>query len=106
MTRARPDPGAWYEARTTAGTIATALRAYAVEKGKYGDYPPNLTDLGFTKDDIDGKLFSFDDYSLDASYDPNLDPPIRFTVIVTAPREIEKSTSASLDHQGNWKQYP
>jgi len=103
--RGRHEP-VWYEARATAGTIATALRAYTAENGKYGHYPPTLTELGFTAEDLDGKHFSSENFSINASYDPNQNPPLAFTIVVTAQAETAGLKSASFDHKGNWIEYP
>ena len=83
--RGRIDTAKWSEGKACAGTIASAIRAYAAEKGDFTDKTMILTtDLGFGVDDLDGTYF------LQASYTAT--PPtascvagqVAFSITVTA----------------------
>ena len=54
----RVDASKWSEAKASMGTIATAIRAYAAEKGKDGvSATPSLSDLGIGTNELDGTYF-------------------------------------------------
>ncbi|MGD0784878.1 MAG: prepilin-type N-terminal cleavage/methylation domain-containing protein [Sedimentisphaerales bacterium] len=58
LMRGRIDSAKWSEGKSAAGTIASAIRAYAAEKGTAAVAAPVLTtDLGFGANDLDGTYF-------------------------------------------------
>lgn len=63
----------WSEAKAAAGTIASAIRAYAAEKGTSGDYAAldtamttasTQTALGITQQDLAGTYFTATNYTI------------------------------------------
>jgi type IV pilus assembly protein PilA len=109
--RARVEAAKWSEGKAGAGTIASALRAYAAEQGTDGKYGAALEVTNLFKDsDLRGKHFSIGDYSLNgsAAYTEVGDPeyPLTYTITVTSPAgESWKVTSYTLDHTGAWTEY-
>jgi type IV pilus assembly protein PilA len=80
----RIDAAKWSEAKAAAGTIASAARAYAAEKGA-GNFAGTvaLADLGVSNSDLDGTYFTHESYAISAlSQGANGGPT--FTVTVTA----------------------
>jgi len=59
----RIDSAKWSEAKAGMGTIASALRAYAAEKGNFTS-APSLTDLGISTADLDGTYFTNGCYAI------------------------------------------
>jgi type IV pilus assembly protein PilA len=59
----RIDSAKWSEAKAAMGTIASALRSYAAEKGSFTTAPA-LTDIGLTNNDLDGTYFTHQSYVL------------------------------------------
>jgi prepilin-type N-terminal cleavage/methylation domain-containing protein len=59
----RIDASKWSEAKAGMGTIASALRAYAAEKGSFSS-APTLTQIGITNNDLDGTYFSHEAYAI------------------------------------------
>ncbi len=59
----RTDASKWSEATMTMGTIATALRAYGIEKGSFSG-APSLQGIGILDDDLDGTYFSHEAYAI------------------------------------------
>ena len=58
ILRGRIDAAKWSEGKAMMGSIATAIRAYAAEKGPTGTIPTTLQDIGFTTlTDLDGTYF-------------------------------------------------
>jgi prepilin-type N-terminal cleavage/methylation domain-containing protein len=53
----RVDSSKWSEAKAAMGTIATAIRAYAAEKGKDASASPSLSELGIGTGELDGTYF-------------------------------------------------
>ena len=106
LMRGRIDSAKWTEGKATLGTIATALRAYAVEKrqnGTYGAGLPTLQTLGFTVEDLQGVYFSMADYQVTASsLMPGNNPELTFTLTATAPAGITAPPAVTLDQAGNW----
>lgn len=61
----RVDASKWSEAKAAMGTIATAIRAYAAEKGAAGvSATPSLADLGISTAELDGTYFTTDCYAI------------------------------------------
>jgi len=59
----RIDSAKWSEAKAGMGTIASALRAYAAEKGSFTS-APQMTDLGISSADLDGTYFTNNCYAI------------------------------------------
>ena len=59
----RIDSSKWSEAKSAMGTIASALRSYAAEKGTFTSAPA-LADIGLTNNDLDGTYFTHDAYAI------------------------------------------
>ncbi len=106
LMRGRVDSAKWTEGKAALGTIATALRAYAVEKmqnGSYGAGLPTLQTLGFTVQDLQGVYFSMANYQVTASsFTPGNNPELTFTLTATAPPGITAPAVVTLDQAGNW----
>ena len=61
----RADASKWSEAKVTMGSIATAVRAYAAEKGNDGvSGTPSFSDLGISSAELDGAYFTNQCYSI------------------------------------------
>jgi len=63
MMSGRIDASKWSEGKAAMGTIASALRAYAAEKGSFAE-TPTLSEIGITDNDLDGTYFSHDAYAI------------------------------------------
>ena len=59
----RIDSSKWSEGKAAMGTIASALRSYAAEKGSFASAPA-LTDIGLSDNDLDGTYFSHAAYAI------------------------------------------
>ncbi len=59
----RIDASKWSEGKAAMGTIASALRAYAAEKGSFSTVP-TLTEVGLSNNDLDGTYFTHDAYAI------------------------------------------
>ncbi|MBN1360397.1 MAG: type II secretion system protein [Sedimentisphaerales bacterium] len=59
----RIDASKWSEGKAGMGTIASALRAYAAEKGSFST-APSLSEIGISNADLDGTYFSHDAYAI------------------------------------------
>ncbi len=98
LMKGRIDSAKWSEGKAGAGTIATAIRAYAAEKGDFASFSPNLvTDLGFGANDLDGTYFSQACYVPSAVSSTN--GQVAFTITVTAgnsTRTTKPSTPATM----------
>lgn len=64
LMRGRVDSSKWSEGKAAMGTISTAIRAYAAEKGANGTKPTTLAELGFVDGDLDGTYFTDECYSI------------------------------------------
>ena len=62
----RIDASKWSEGKAGMGTIASALRAYAAEKGSFTS-KPSLKDIGISDSDLDGTYFSHDAYTISSA---------------------------------------
>jgi type IV pilus assembly protein PilA len=109
--RGRVNAAKWAEGKAGAGTIATALRAYAAEKGADGDYgtsKPTLSTLGFIASDLHGTYFTISNYSVTQSaFTAGADPELTFTIEVTnTGTGITSPTKITLDESGTWTETP
>jgi len=59
----RIDASKWSEAKAGMGTIASALRSYAAEKGSFSS-TPTLAAVGISNNDLDGTYFSHEAYAI------------------------------------------
>jgi prepilin-type N-terminal cleavage/methylation domain-containing protein len=103
IMRGRIDSAKWTEGKAGAGTLATALRAYAAEKGGAGSYGanlPTLANLGFSASDLLGTYFTSANYSWTTTYSDVGTPPLTFTITVTKPAAIATGTSLTLNEAG------
>ena len=103
--RARVEAAKWSEGKAGAGTIASALRAYAAEQGTDGDYTAIAVDTLFKASDLKGKYFAITNYSLNGTvtYDEaRTDYPLQYTITVNRPIASWKVASYTLDHAGMW----
>ncbi len=109
MMRGRINEAKWTEGKTTMGTIATAIRAYASEKrstGAYGANQPSMGRLGFIPTDFTGTYFDATNYSWTTAYVDGGAPPLTFTITATAPVGIASPTSRTLNNLGQWTETP
>jgi prepilin-type N-terminal cleavage/methylation domain-containing protein len=106
IMRGRIDAAKWSEGKAGMGSIATALRAYAAEKGDSptATYPPSLTELGFQPSDLNGTYFSIGNYSIPScSFTAGADPELTFTIQCTnAGTGITSPVTVTLDQDGQW----
>ena len=101
LMRGRVDSAKWSEGKAVAGTIATALRAYAAEKGGQGTWTnPTLANLGFTTGDMQGTYFTSTSYNWTTAYDEESNPPLTFTITVTKPDSITSGSDLTLTESG------
>jgi type IV pilus assembly protein PilA len=117
MLTARIEAARWSEGKAAAGTIATALRAYIIERaelepggvGSVGDIV--LTDF-MSLGDLTGKYFTGADYSVDVtSYNPSAGEDeyvVVYTVTVSkgtgpsATADMWTKEGYTLDNLGIW----
>ncbi len=59
----RIDGSKWSEGKAAMGTIGSALRAYAAEKGSFAS-TPTLSEIGLSNNDLDGTYFTHDAYAI------------------------------------------
>ncbi len=77
----RVDSSKWSEAKAAMGTIASALRTYAAEKGTL-DAAPKLADIGISTAELDGTYFTQGCYAIsDASVSNGV---VSFVITCTA----------------------
>jgi type IV pilus assembly protein PilA len=107
ILRGRIDAAKWSEGKAGCGTIGTALRAYAAEKGATGSYgagAPTLAELGFIASDLHGTYFTIANYSVQtSSFTTGADPELTFTVQCTnTGTGISSPSLVELDNTGAW----
>lgn len=110
IMRGRIDAAKWSEGKSGLGTISTALRAYAAEKGADGTYGaalPTLATLGFIASDLNGTYFDITNYAVTTtSFTAAADPELTFTLTATAPASITSPSSITLNQEGTWTEIP
>ncbi len=104
IMRGRIDSAKWSEGKAMAGTIASALRAYAAEQPFNEDTPAyanpaDLTALGFSDSDFDGTYFAAGNFSWTSS-NPQAGP-FTSTVTVSAGTGINTPANYQLTN-GVW----
>jgi len=111
--RGRIDTAKWSEGKAMAGTIASAIRAYAAEKGTAVSATPSLTtDLGFGANDLDGTYFLQACYAV-TNVSCTAAGQAAFTITVTAangragypttPAAMTLESSAATGYAATWK---
>ncbi len=102
--RARVEAAKWSEGRAGAGTIASALRAFAAEQGTDGDYASLTVNTLFKASDLKGKYFDITNYAIsNLTYDESrTDYPLQYTITVNRPIASWKVVSYTLDYAGVW----
>jgi len=84
-----------------AGSLASAIRAYAAEHGVAGYSNPTLAEMGFPTADLQGKYFGPGNYSWTSTYG-GVPPALAFTITITAGTGITTPAVVTLDEAGNW----
>jgi len=97
----RIDRAKWSEGRAMAGSLASAIRAYAAEHGVAGYSNPTLAEMGFPTADLQGKYFGPGNYSWTSTYG-GVPPALAFTITITAGTGITTPAVVTLDEAGNW----
>jgi prepilin-type N-terminal cleavage/methylation domain-containing protein len=106
LMQGRIDKAKWSEANATAGTIRTAVRAYAAETS-VATAAANVVGtldtaaiqgyLGFQNSDLEGTYFTAADYSIDS-----VDASGIAVVTVTASKADAPTGSYQLEADGDW----
>ena len=118
MLTARIEAARWSEGKAAAGTIATAVRAYVIERA---ELEPTLAVADIVIDDfmnpadLTGKYFQYADYGIEEgsiSYTPNNETPggyvIQYTITVapgtgpSATTDMWTKSGYELDETGEW----
>jgi len=106
--RGRIDSAKWSEGKVAMGTIATALRTYAAEKGTGGNYGkglPTLEELRFTAGDLQGSYFDISNYEVTkTSFKAGAKGKLKYTITATAPAGITTPSKITLNEKGEWKE--
>ncbi len=105
IMRGRIDSAKWTEGKAMMGTLATAIRAYAAEKGPsatlYGDENVlTLVVLGFATGDLTGTYFSSTNYIWVSAYP--VAGVLTYTITATAPVGITTPATVTLNQAGVW----
>jgi type IV pilus assembly protein PilA len=107
IMRGRLDAAKWSEGKAGAGTIATALRAYCVERnqdlpGTFGT--PTKAQLGFTPEDLDGRYFDSTNYTI-AGFTYVADSgAFTYSITVSRPLGISSGGPWTLNADGGWSE--
>jgi prepilin-type N-terminal cleavage/methylation domain-containing protein len=106
LMQGRVEAARWSEGKAMAGTIATAIRTYTMEKGSTGPYGDEtaLTAamLGFQTGDLTGTYFNVSNFIWTVSYDTAQSPPLQYTITIAPGTGFTGTTNVTLDHAGNW----
>jgi type IV pilus assembly protein PilA len=106
LMQGRIDKAKWSEANATAGTVRTAIRAYAAETsvttaaalaGKTMDDATTQGVLGFTASDLEGTYFTASDYAI-----TSVDGSGIAVITVTASKTGAPTGSYVLGTDGSW----
>jgi len=104
IMRGRIDAAKWSEGKAICGTIATAIRAYAAEKGLNGTYGDQtkltMTMLGFAASDFTGTYFNAGNFAWTSAFAAGADPPLTFTI--TATHATLNPPVVTLNNTGAW----
>jgi prepilin-type N-terminal cleavage/methylation domain-containing protein len=106
ILRGRIDSAKWSEGKSMMGTIATAIRAYAAEKGPNGALPTAITGtgataLGFLAADLTGTYFKDTDFTMSVT---SMNPSLVFTITCTPTGTNAPATppTVTLNQAGTW----
>jgi prepilin-type N-terminal cleavage/methylation domain-containing protein len=103
IMRGRIESAKWSEGKAMAGTVATAIRAYAAEKGQSLTLSEaDRAAMGFLDSDFDGTYFDVTNFTWTSTYEPTADPPLTFTITVTPPDGFSSTTPVTLNQDGVW----
>jgi prepilin-type N-terminal cleavage/methylation domain-containing protein len=119
MYNGRVDMSKWTEAKTAVGTIATAIRAYAAERGPGATVPTGAlassestttatgSALGINAGDLHGTYFAATSYSVTAGASDPVTGAITYTIRVTPTAggsggTVFDTTPRDFDQNGNW----
>jgi type IV pilus assembly protein PilA len=106
LMQGRIDKAKWSEANATAGTIRTAIRAYAAETSVTTaqglasstlDVAATQSALGFTANDLEGTYFTASDYAITSVSGDGI-----AVITVTASKANAPSGSFVLGADGSW----
>jgi prepilin-type N-terminal cleavage/methylation domain-containing protein len=106
IMRGRVDAAKWVEGRTMAENLARSLRQYAQEqgtKGSYGEGQPSLTELGHSTADLTGNYFDYTNFTWITDYQEGRQPPLDFSITVSAPEGISSPSVMTLDNKDEWR---
>jgi prepilin-type N-terminal cleavage/methylation domain-containing protein len=107
MMQGRIDSAKWSEGKTLMGSIASALRAYVSESGNSYIPVPNLDQLGFVANDLNGRYFTGGESGIgDFSWVITSNNPLRFLITAKAPVEISSPSQMMLDQTGKFTETP
>ncbi len=110
LMQGRIDKAKWSEANATAGTIKTAIRAYAAETSVSTaaancvgtlDTTSIQGYLGFESTDLEGTYFTASDYEV-ISITEDADNGVQIVVTVTASKTDAPTGSYQLEADGDW----
>ncbi len=107
IMRGRVDAAKWAEGRAMAEKLAKSLREYSQSEGaggSYGDGQPSLSELGASTDDFSGKYFDYTNFTWTTDYQEGRQPPLDFTITVSAPEAISSPSVMVLDNKDEWRQ--
>ncbi len=113
MISARVEAAKWAEGKAGAGTIGTAIRAYAAEQGANGDYAglnragTATTGAGklFKATELDGKYFDITSYTISNCTYSESTGVLTYTIAVKAPDtnwKIQTVTLTVNDGTSTW----
>ena len=88
----RIDSSKWSEGKATMGTVASALRAYAAEKGTFTN-TPSLSTVGISDTDLDGTYFSHEAYAIASA--SAADGRVSFVITCTAANSTRSGKPAN-----------
>lgn len=97
----RIDKAKWSEGKAMAGSLASAIRAYAAEHGVAGYSNPTFNELGFATSSLQGRYFDPGNYSWTSTYG-GVPPVLAFTITITAGTGITTPAVVTLNEAGNW----
>lgn len=90
----RIDSSKWSEAKSAMGTIASALRSYAAEKGSFAS-APSLADIGISTNDLNGTYFSSGAYAISSAAASNGQVSFVITCTAASSNRPDKPSSPS-----------
>jgi len=105
LMRGRVDSAKWSEGKASAGTIATAIRAWVAGYNMPGSWTNapgslDLKELGFGEEDLNGVYFSKENYTWIVDYDGE---NLQYVITVTKPVPSWKPDQVVLN-TGVWQE--